>query len=85
MSITQEEFEWNIAHAIAATLLKPKGYWPDEDRFVEFAGQQMTREDLTQLVLDKHNDLISREAAHEFARWNEWITELAHRATKGDQ
>jgi hypothetical protein len=45
--------------------LQPSGYWPSDepDATIEFAGRQLTQEDLADLVFNKHADLFLVEAA----------------------
>jgi hypothetical protein len=69
---TEESKMENLTEQLALLLsfdearkqLEPKGYWPpDADGTIEFAGRQLTREDLAELVFNKHQDLFLTEAA----------------------
>jgi hypothetical protein len=69
---TEESKMENLTEQLALLLsfdearkqLEPKGYWPpDADGTIEFAGRLLTREDLADLVFEKHKDLFLTEAA----------------------
>jgi hypothetical protein len=73
---TIENIAWELAMKQAENSLAPKGYWPKADRkngvkaedaTIEFAGQAMTREMLTDMVYDKYKDKLLEEAKIEHA------------------
>ena len=61
----------------AELTLGPKGYWPKGDRkagikpeeaTITFANEEMTREDLARMVLEKYKDKFMEEAKVEHAK-----------------
>ena len=74
---TIENIAWELAEKQAEATLAPKGYWPKADRkngvkaedaTIEFAGQSMNREMLTDMVYEKYKDKFLGEAKEEHAR-----------------
>jgi len=65
MTTIIEELALILAFDEARKQLQPKNYWPTDepDATIEFAGRQLTQEDLADLVFNKHQDLFLAEAA----------------------